>query len=171
MLKVVAFYTIDTPYQEEVKNLIQSCHELGLDLFAKGIPSRGEWVRNCALKPQFLADCCKAFPKHDILYVDADAIIRQRPSMPRVNFDIGVHIRKGEVLSGTIYLPADGQRETVLAEWIAAQEQEPDKWDQKVLQAVLEKDEYTVYNLPAGYTKIFDTMASEVPDDEIIIEH
>ena len=38
---IICFYTIDTPYQQEVLNLINSCEKYQLENSIEGKPSRG----------------------------------------------------------------------------------------------------------------------------------
>jgi Nucleotide-diphospho-sugar transferase len=169
---VVAFYTIDTPYEEEVRQLEASCKEHGLTLYAKGYKQRSSWVENAGIKPEFLLATMQE-RKCDLLYVDADARIRQSLDLSFVTGDIGVHYRHGrELLSGTIFLRYTECTMLMLREWVCMQQAYPREWDQRVLQKVITRlqksNMITVTDLPPAYTQIFDTMAHH---GEPIIEH
>lgn len=162
---VAAFYTVDTPYEEEIKNLIASCDEFNIDYYVKGYESRGQWVKNAAIKPEFLMDVMDEFPAKNIVYLDADAIIRQYPKLfDEMTEDVGVHYRKGkEVLSGTVFLRNTVRARNLLKHWIHYQQQQPSTWDQKVLQSCLKLCERSdtglkVLDLPPTYCQIFDSM-------------
>ena len=154
---VCAYYTYGTPYEKIVENLEESLISLGLHYHIRGYDSRGSWVANCGIKPSFLLDCLTEFDD-DILYVDADAIVRKVPEIA-CEEDIGVYYKKHldgteELLSGTIYLKQSAK--PLVARWLVEQESNPGKWDQKTLATVVKKHGYKVQRLPQGYTKIFD---------------
>jgi len=165
---VVAFYTKDTPYQEEAKELAKTCEEHGLTLVTKGYETRGSWVQNAGIKPEFLLAMMKEH-KCDLLYVDADARIRQSVDLSFVEHDVAVHYRnEKELLSGTIFLRHTDAVMHLLREWVCMQQASPGDWDQKTLQDVIEKVGIPVHNLPPQYTQIFDKMAHH---GDPIIEH
>jgi hypothetical protein len=53
---VISFFTLDTPYEEEVKKLRISLERLGVEADIQGVPSRGSWERNCAYKARYILD-------------------------------------------------------------------------------------------------------------------
>lgn len=171
---VAAFYTVNTPYEKEVENLIASCDEHNIDYYVQGYESRGQWVKNAAIKPEFLLDVLDLFPEKDIVYLDADAVIRQYPKLfDEMREDVGVHYRKGtELLSGTIFLRNNVRSRNLLKHWIHYQRENSTTWDQKILQKVIRLCETTgtglrVLDLPSTYCQIYDTMAGPQP----VIEH
>lgn len=161
----VCYYTPE--YAEEAKLLLESCDDHNVPCKIYGYDSRGSWQANTSFKPVFLQwvidqhDC-------DIVYLDADARIRKYPRLFDVfTADIGVHYKDGhELLSGTIYLKNNDTVRSILNEWVSEQRSNPNTWDQKILQRVLEK--YNVQELPASYCQIFDSMAH---NGEPVIEH
>ena len=168
----VAFYTLDSPYEVEIGELRRTCKEHGLELLTKGYEVRGTWVQNAGIKPEFLLSVLEEY-KCDILYVDADARIRQKPDFSFVDGDIAVHYRRGkELLSGTIFLRYTECTLLALREWVCMQQKTPGEWDQRVFQSVLAaltgKGMVKVTNLPPQYTQIFDRMAH---NGEPVIEH
>ena len=159
--RFAAFYTEDTPYEEEVHKLQDSARKLALPITITGVPSKGKWELNCGIKPQFILTCLEAFPDDDIVYVDADARIMQYPAIfDTLDCDIAVHYREGtELLSGTIFIKNNERVKRLIADWIIAQQASPLMWDQKVLQQLLDDNpDLNVAELPATYCQIFDIM-------------
>ena len=168
--KICAYYTIDTPYEEEAKKLEASIQKLGLDYTIDGYPNRSRWEFNCGIKPEFLKHCLDTYDK-TIVYVDVDALI-YRPLDLAENFqhDLAVHYRAGlEVLSGTLIFGNTDGAKNIVNDWIIAQRANPKKWDQHVLQGVITNSKYDIVSLPANYIKIFDMMP--YAEEPIYIEH
>ena len=170
---VVAFYTIGTPYEEEVRGLVSDCKSLQIPIETKGYYTRGSWVQNAGIKPEFLSEM-RAKHNGPLVYLDADARIRKYPEL----FDelaqdpsalVGVHFRGGrELLSGTIYLADDPRAVSLLRKWVDHQRTNHQALDQKTLHSVIKKINFPVTHLPASYTQIFDIMAH---NGEPVIEH
>jgi len=168
---VCAFYTENTPYEAEVLKLEADAELCKLEFYKQGYPNTGSWVRNCGLKPNFLAEMLQKFKGKNIVYIDADARIRRIPELfETIKADIGVHYWRGkELLSGTIFLRNNDRVKALVAKWAEAQEQSPETWDQKTLQAVLAKDDTCeVLDIPPRYVKIHDKMTGV---GRPIIEH
>lgn len=170
----VAYYTTKTPYEKEVRKLKASLDSLNLPYDIQGYPSKGSWQANIAFKPEFVLEMICKHPTKDIIYIDADAIVRSRPIyFDTFSGDIGVHYKDGqELLSGTIYLRNNSKVKRLVQSWISEQQHNPHTWDQKTLQRVIVKSakelQITVVNIPANYTQIFDSMAH---NGVAIIEH
>lgn len=169
---VVGFYTTGTPYEEEIKDLVASCKQFGIHCHTQGYPNRGEWVRNAAIKPEFLLHMMDLHPFQKIVYLDADARIRQYPKLfDEMDADIAVHYRNGsELLSGTIFLTPNDRTKGLVQAWMEEQRRRPRVWDQHVLAEVLKKwpDQLKKAELPATYCQIFDTMKKA---GQPVIEH
>jgi hypothetical protein len=170
---IVAFYTENTPYEKEIEKLRHSILMLGLKYHFKSYHSRGKWVWNAGIKPGFLLHM---LIEHDenIVYVDADAIIRKYPKLfDTISGDLGVRYRNGSVLSGTLFLRNCFKIKEFVREWIIRQIKHSHKWDQITLQETIkdhaERLGVQIEQLPDGYTKIFDFDANIT--DETVIEH
>jgi hypothetical protein len=164
---VVAFYTENTGYQEEIKNLEASLkkHNIPMDLVA--IPSQASWQANTHYKPYFIKQMMyRHFPK-DILYLDADAVVQQYPVLfDHFKGDVGVFFlerenQDEELVSSTLYF-ANNQRSLELVErWIACCIEYHTVWDQKVLQHIVYESgdlNINIVRLPPTYCQIFDLM-------------
>ena len=164
-----AFYTKGTDYENEIKGLVADLDEFNLPRCIQGVEPRGSWELNCAIKPEFLADMLR-IQKRPILYLDADARIRQFPELAETMAeDIGVYYQNNKVLSGTIILNNTPATADLLDTWIKIQHKFPTTWDQKTLALALEECSHvSIKKLPAPYCLIFDIMRHLGPP---IIEH
>ncbi len=167
---ICAFYTVGTPYEALSNKLLESIKALDLKYRVKGYHSRGSWVANCAIKPEFLLDCLDSCTG-DLLYVDADALIRLKPEI-NCSENIGVYYKEHldgskELLSGTIYLKQTAR--PIIRDWITEQHKHPDRWDQKTLATILKDKPHHI--LPQGYTKIFDSPWIKGEEQIIYVEH
>ena len=176
-LLVVAYYTIDTPYETEVENLRRSLAELPLVSEIIGVPNLGSWQANTQYKAVFLRDMlAKHGATHRLLYVDADAVVREYPSLlDRISCDVAVHSTPRGPLSGTIYLESTPATRSLLGSWIEENLRHPRRWDQVNLGAVLARKQkelgLRLVELPVEYTFIFDLFRRNHPDAQPVIEH
>lgn len=136
---VAAFYTIDTPYEQEIENLIASLELFNLSYVIKGYKSRGNWTKNCAIKPEFVWEMIQEYPQN-IVYVDADAVIKKYPIIFNgFDGDIGVrYISKQELVSGTLFFRNTVDVQFLIKKWVKHQKQHSNIWDQKVLQKIIQ---------------------------------
>jgi hypothetical protein len=172
----VNFYTLGRGYEEHARRLSESLERFGCAYEQEVIEQPGSWVKAQALKPRFLQRMLARHFPHPVVWVDADAIMRQRPTLffewadERRGPDIAVHYKDGEeCLSGTVWLDQHEQTRTLLARWVELQEANPEEWDQRLLERAIAEDERLgVARLPATYCQIFDSM-KEAGDP--VIEH
>ena len=174
---VVSFYTLDTPYEEEVKCLWESCKKWNIPFYTRGFKSRGSWEKNCSIKPELILDCLNWYKEiSPIVYLDADAVVKSEPVLfndPAIlsNYDIGVHYLQNELLSGTIWFNNNEKIRELVSLWVSQQTRNPMEWDQRVLQKVIEQYKkhlgLRIWNLPSEYVKIFD----RVEMGEAVIQH
>ena len=92
---VIAFYTKQTPYEQEILGLDKTCKEMGIHCHTKGYRNRGKWVRNAAIKPRFILEMMAKHPGRNLVYLDADARVRKYPGFfEDLDADIGIHYRR-----------------------------------------------------------------------------
>jgi hypothetical protein len=72
---VCAFYTPN--YLPQIASLKASLDALGINHFLKRYEPRGGWEANTRLKPVFVDYCLSKFTSTDIVYLDADAVVRK----------------------------------------------------------------------------------------------
>ena len=85
-----------------------------------GYESRGSWVANCAIKPEFVAEMLEIYSE-DLLYVDADAILhRSVHELDHVIADIGAHyLMDRELLSGTLFFRNNEKVKKLVDRWVS----------------------------------------------------
>ena len=165
----VSFFT--ERYAAHARDLVETLREFGLAHEVVPVTARGEWVANCAYKPTFLREMRTRHPKRPLVWLDADARIRQYPGwFDDLDCDLAAHRRGGvELLSGTLYFGPRIEATELMRAWAVEQAFFPDQWDQRTLDIVLGKvPGLKVETLPASYVKIFD--AKDMGDDTVI-EH
>ena len=180
-IKVVAYYTLNTPYEEEVKNLRTSLDELNLDHDIVGIKDLGSWQMNTRAKALFMKEMLEKHSNFSLLYVDADAIVRCEPEF-LYNIDCDIALRyqdftwkKNESLSGTIYMANNNKTRQLCDLWdklnkkYARKGRHLEQWN--LGKAIEEMQDLKIINLPPEYTFIFDIMRRIYPDTKPVIEH
>lgn len=168
--RVIAFHTDDDIYNKAVERLRVSLINLKITYMIKTIPHAGTWKKTCLSIHQHILDALDTFPEN-IVYLDADAIVRQYPVLfDTLDCDIAVHYKGGsELLVGTTFLKNCDKVKQLVKDWMYFASIGEDLLSpQTGIVKALEKDNYNVYKLPAPYTLIFDNMKNEGP---AVIEH
>jgi len=146
-MQVIAFYTKNTPYENEVEIWKESFKECPSKIYP--IENKGSWELNCAMKPKVILSALREFDD-SILYVDIDARL-QRPlesiepsELPGFCFINSTKVPpfNRQLASGTIYFPQKPNSYKILLDWIDFQEQNPTMWDQVTLQHIVESNKY-----------------------------
>ena len=147
-MRIISFYTKNTPYEKEADEWQDSFKKASTALYV--MEPQGSWERNCALKSVVLQ---RAFEDYndDLLYVDIDSRLN-RPFDPIVEDKVGLAwydridgIR--ELLSGTIYIPNNDNGKNLIDLWVRYQAVNPKVWDQKVLQHIVATKEIEHFEL------------------------
>lgn len=160
---VAAYFTENTGYAEEIKHLEASLKQLDLPMDLVGIPTQGSWQANTHYKAYFIKHMLiRHYPK-DILYLDADARVQQYPALfDSVHFDLGIfYWQNKELISSTLYFANNAKTFELVERWIACCFENPDIWDQKVLQYAIQVSDdlnLKIEKLPPTYCQIFDLM-------------
>ncbi len=182
-MRVIGYYSRNTPYQAEAAQMASSAEDVDLEVSLVAIDDLGSWQANTQAKARVLRDALKN-SSEPLLYVDADARFNADPRpllpsehpRPRSTPDLSVFVRRdgdrGELLSGTLWLNTTVRCMEVLDAWVDACAEDPDTWDQKVLQRVLfNTPGLTLELLDPALCFIFDTMRMQYPGVEPVIEH
>lgn len=120
-----SYYTMK--YKNEVVKLRDDIWRHSLKNNIEAMKDFGSWMINCHQKPFFLKRMLEKYPRNPIVWLDADARIRQFPKLfYNLKCDVGIHIRKKrkggvygeEVLSGTIFLKNNKKVIELLNLWI-----------------------------------------------------
>lgn len=162
-------------YERHANELAETLHRFDLPYEIEQMPCTGKWCGNCAMKPTFILQKMEQWPDRPIVWVDADARIRQMPTMfmqMTASTDFAAHwLDRVELLSGTLYFGGTHGSIDLARDWQRRCVAEPGVWDQRHLSAsVTSMPELNVVYLPEGYTRIFDRW-KKMPADQIVIEH
>jgi hypothetical protein len=170
-----AFYT--SSYLPQVLSLKASLEAHGVNHYFKLYERAATWEATTRLKAVFVDHCLKKFPDKDVLYVDADAVMRQLPAfLDTVNTDLALlfHPKKSQrspsmrISLGTFFIrnTPGGRR---FAELWAAQEANAEYLtcdDDMIINVFDELVGVSMTVLPQTYYKIFDK-----PGEEPVFEH
>ena len=183
-LVIVAYYTVNTPYEAEANKLKSSLDKLGLAYDIVGVNNLGNWQANTRFKAHFMEDMLKKHSGKNLLYVDSDAIIHKVPILfENYNYDIAVRWqdfrwRKNECLSGTIFMANNPRTLELCKRWQKVNISEGpnaktfEQWNLgKVIVDMRAEGKIKDGNLPPEYTMIFDSMRAMYPNIDPVIEH
>lgn len=141
---VCAFYTDD--YQLQMEALRLSLQQHRLNYYLRRYESRGFWEANTGIKPEFLLDCLDKFPGMDIVYLDADAVVKRYPALfHEIDADVGVCFTpEGEgfshrVLTGTLFLKNNPAAKHFVEVWLKEQQKRSLACDQDSFERALDK--------------------------------
>ncbi len=184
---VVSYYTTGTGYEQEIKTLRASLQRYRLPREIFVYEPAGTWRANLNFKSECILRAMDLHPHQDIVFVDADAVIRQYPLLfnelsRRHDFDISACFFKyrpesgdvDELLSGTLWIQNNDAGRKVVEKWHEIGLSRPDVRHQMCLKmaiAELQKggESIRVYRHPFAYTCIFDYRAASAT--EPVIEH
>lgn len=179
---VVAYFTVDTPYEAEAEVLKLSLESTGYSYLVCAVPNLGSWQRNTQLKARFLWKMIKEHPGVPLLYLDVDAVMVQPPVLlDDLDADIGaVHFaQRTELLSGTLWLGGTEKTSEVIRKWIHLNREHPDTlpngkeaWDQRTLALAIKRTPGVRFReLPQEYTWITELTQRHVPGLSPVILH
>lgn len=168
---VICAVTANTPYTEEVRDMVRTARAMGLSVAVEEYESRGDWTRNCHYKPVFIEKMLRKY-KRPVLWLDADSRIRRYPKVfDNLKADIGwvwwdwdeiqsCALRGLELSAAVLYLRPKPDVYRMLAAWQKANTQSTSQPDQANLQAMLEggfkQGKLKAEMLPYTYSQIFD---------------
>jgi len=184
---VIAYYTIDTPYEGEAEVLKLSLESVGYSYSIAGVPNLGSWQKNTQYKASFIFKMLHKYPSEPLLYLDVDAIMVQPPTLlDNLKADIAAaHFANraggpgGELLSGTLFLGNTNKCLRIVERWIELNEQYPDRlpngkdaWDQRTLKMAIQNvPEVNFVELPQEYTWITELTQRRMPGLSPVIMH
>lgn len=184
---VVSFYTINTGYEQEVENLKASLREFGIAHRISPCEPTGNWRTNLDYKSAVIRRAFDMFPDRDIVFLDADAVVRSWPVLfdglsKRREYDISACFYsyrpesgdRDELLSGTLWFQNNETSRALVDRWHHIGLQRPDIRHQMCLKRAIaelqaEGREVRVFRHPFEYTCIFDYRRGRRGDP--VIEH
>ncbi len=180
---IVSFYTLNTPYEQEVQGLIESCHRWGLEYCIEGLPSQGSWAKNCGVKPLYIEQKLQSL-KRPLLWIDADAVIVQKPDFDFLkDYDLSVRMmpflpwkNPSKLISNTVFFNYSVPALSIVRRWarLCATRlvRDPHHWDQAALRDIIKREKKAkILPLPISYSKIYDLDVFFIEQSEVVIEH
>jgi hypothetical protein len=204
---VVGYHTPHDEYRKLAMEMKESVESFGMTCHIEELPARKivegnhkkNWVANCAICPEFIQSMMSAFHGTDIIYLDADAIVRKRLSLyldePR-DYDFAAPFLtnkwvNNELQSNSLFFKASHKAEELVEAWFKLQHERIERmarneftnpykeaWDQVVLQEVMSSVKgLRVRKLPLTYGKIIRAAGGQeiTPDvkweDAVITQH
>lgn len=165
---IIAHYTINTGYELEVQNLLESLRKLQLEHEVVAIESLGSWRANSNYSVWLIEKMMNKYPNRSILKTDADAIFYSEPELfRREDFDYdfaacwqNFKYKKNELLGGTLYFANTEPSRELVQRWKIKVEHGPKQRNPELLySAIREMGSNLRYNnIPPTYCKIFDIM-------------
>ncbi len=171
---VCCFYT--DSYRDHALSLKKSLDDFNLNYYFKEVEDAGYWEANTRIKPHFILECLQQFPDKNVLYLDADALVKKPLDyFNHITADVAFYKAKGlpgmshDYLAGTMFFNNTANTIGLVKQWIAEQvDGNRTQVDQDSLDVAMDKlgDTLTVEPLNPGYIKIFD----KDYDGEVYIE-
>ena len=168
---VVSFYTLDPIYKIEVSKLIKSLDTFNLDYYIEGIPPLGDWKTCTDYKARFIRRAIERVST-PIVWLDSDATVIKYPKLfDHLNADVSAFISHiNHLLSGTVYFANNDRVRTLIDAWISANNRNTAVFEQKILQAAINKDRNIVFKrLPIGYCQIHDYKFQAIGDEKYVL--
>ncbi|MBS0629552.1 MAG: hypothetical protein JSS30_04925 [Verrucomicrobia bacterium] len=180
LVKVICFYTPNTPYQQEVIHLQASCQALGIPIEIEPIESKGSWEKNVAMKPSFILEKLKTSIS-PLLWVDADAVFLQKPDFSQfLKGDFAVRFMEifqdrpeFSLNAATLFINQTPAAHNLVEAWVrrCAELGDIPYADQISLYQVLQENQNAkILPLPVSYCKIYDIDSFFINDDQVVIE-
>lgn len=183
----IAYYTRNTPYEQEAVALRASLDALGLWYDIRGVDSLGSWQKNTQYKARFVREMLNTH-LGPMTYIDVDALVLQPPVLlDTLDCDIAAAKFGGhELLSGTVYFGNTPKSRETVDRWIALCEQYPDRfpggllphfpsgglaWDQRMLDIAIRQTGAGFVELPPEYTYIVELSQKRYPGVQPVILH
>jgi hypothetical protein len=172
---VIAYYTVDTPYEHEAEVLKLSLESIGYSYRVYGVPNLGSWQKNTQYKAEFIKEMLLRFSNQPLIYLDVDAVMVQAPKiLDNLKADIAaVHFaNSGELLSGTLFFGNTTNCKKVVDEWILLNKKYPETlpngteaWDQRTLKMAIKNiPGINFVELPQEYTWIVELTQRRCPE-------
>lgn len=158
---VVCYFTINTMYEQEVRNLKESLNKYKISYKIYGIFSFGTWLHNTGYKAEFMQIMMKKFDV-PLIWLDADSIVNRTPILFTDFKKKDVHccvrirgdIKTPNLHSAIIYFNNDNKGKQIIEDWVYQCKINMYKvWDQMCLEYVYIKDPKLFELFPRPYAK------------------
>ena len=179
---IVSYYTENTPYEKEAKDLIHSCQSLNLEHHIVPTPNLGSWSNNCCYKPKFLLNLLETL-KRPLIWTDVDSIVRKAPTFfdtckadiaAKIDHDLPLN-DKSRILTSTFFINHTQNAIALLKLWDTLSqkglEQNPLYFDQSSLNDALQQFPLTLEELPPNYLVILNHPKHPPPEEAVFLHY
>lgn len=181
---IISFYTKDTLYKEEAKDLMESCEKFGLEYEISEVENLGSWQSNCCQKAKFILEKLEEHNR-SVIWTDVDSVIKQIPTvMLECKADCALYVNDNvqhtdpsKILSGTMFFSNTASAKKLLTLWQKECEKQLLK-DQMVYDQVCLRKVVLHYptivemkRLPASYVKIVDNKEDGIKAEDAVVLH
>jgi hypothetical protein len=182
---VISFFTSGTGYAQEIKKLEASLVKFSLPYKFYAYSPLGSWRKNLNYKSECILRAFNEFPDKDIVFIDADGIVKKHPALfdelsQKHEHDMACHFFRysfsnEELLSGTLWFQNSLGGRALVKKWDEIGRTKPGVRHQMCLKLAIGEFPAVfgrtarVYHLPIEYTCIFDVPARR--GKEAVIEH
>jgi len=176
--RIITYFTLGTPYEQEVENLVNSLKRFNLPWHVFEVPSRGSWIKNVQINEEVILEAMDIYPDRAIVSLDADAVVQRYPALFETlgdsNCDFAAHYHvwpKGnrkELFCSTMYFKNCDLTKEFLTDCLNRYKEVPTTRQQPNMMAVFDgigvqriqhwRKRLKFTNLPPQYCKIFDLM-------------
>lgn len=182
---VISYYTFGTDYEKEILKLKSSLKKFDIPYYFFSKRPLGNWRANLNYKSAVILEAFEKFPQKDIVFIDADGIVKQYPELfdflsANRTHDIAVHYHHykqslpgGSLLSGTLWLRNCDKTKRLVERWNKIGQDNLDIRHQHCLNIAIREFEdiaepMQVFKLPKEYAQIFDNFQNR---SKPVIEH
>lgn len=123
MINIAWFYTNE--YQDKHNLLHRTVTKEGGQSISALHKSRGNWVRNCNIRPEFIKSVLESHG--EAWFLDADCVVRSVPSYPTE--DLAFSLRETGALTSVMFMRASPLVMDLVNSWVAASTKLPDMPD------------------------------------------
>lgn len=115
---VVSYYT-NRKYKTMANALQDSCKAVGLHCAIFAVRDTGSWKTNVYQKPHVIRKAMDAYPCEDILFIDADALVRRYPKeLIATDWEVACYFEGMNLpVSGTVFLANTDRVKAFVDEW------------------------------------------------------
>ena len=171
---LTGFYTKNTGYEQEAKNLEQSLIRFGLEYYLEGVENLKDWRKNVHQKIAFVLRCLEQFKGRNLIQMDSDCVVLQYPELfERIDkeYDIAVHMMPEEkfILKGVeqvlkdltnvsvLYMKNTVKVKNFIKKWQTRDATLEDHIDDiSFMKALKESPNIKALKLPDAYCHIYD---------------
>lgn len=177
----VSYFTTDTPYEEEIKGLIESLVKFDLPYDIWERPSQGSWIANCSMISTICREALAKYPNQPVVFFPADVRVMQWPKrFYTMNKEIDFATRyavfyrgiKPHINTSVLYFAPTDKAKWLVQEWERRCQLDRNKPDQVALQEIIDEDMWggKWRNLPEVYCRIFDN-PTQSEEEPVIVAH